>query len=98
MTTVCCNSGRRGTPAGRRWVGGALGMAVPCAGLALMPKCPACVAAYVALATGVGISTSAASYVRTGAILACVAALVVLGWRTFHGRAALRKARRRRSE
>ncbi|WP_144986734.1 hypothetical protein [Gimesia aquarii] len=32
--------------------------------LALMPKCPACVAAYIALFTGVGLSTPVAGYLR----------------------------------
>ena len=79
MNTVCCKSGRGRTFGGRRWLGGTLGMVVPGTLLALMPKCPACVAAYVALATGVGVSTSAASYLRGGAILLCVASLAFLG-------------------
>jgi hypothetical protein len=46
--------------------------------LALMPKCPACLAAYVALATGLGISFSAAAVVRTGLIGACALSLAFL--------------------
>jgi hypothetical protein len=46
-----------------------------------MPKCPACVAAYVVFGTGVGISISTASYVRVAIITACMAALVYLAAR-----------------
>jgi hypothetical protein len=62
----------------------------PGIGLALIPKCPACVAAYVALATGVGISMTTASYLRTGAIVVCIASLTY-----FAGRRAVRFVRSR---
>ena len=51
------------------WVGSA-------AGLALMPKCPACIAAYLALGTGVGISITAAAHLRTALIFAGITLLI----------------------
>jgi hypothetical protein len=55
---------------------------VPASVLALIPKCPVCVAAYVAIGTGVAIPVSAASLLRTGTIAACVAALALLAARS----------------
>ena len=42
--------------------------AIPGALLALVPKCPLCVAAYVAVATGWGISFTAATVLRSSLI------------------------------
>lgn len=72
--TDCCAHAPRPTwfgrcVAGLRWV-------VPAALLALMPKCPLCFAGYIALATGVGLSFTVASWLRLGLIVLCVAALV----------------------
>lgn len=47
----------------------------PVAILAVLPKCPACLAAYVALGTGIGLSLTAATYVRLSLIVVCVASL-----------------------
>jgi hypothetical protein len=46
--------------------------------LALTPKCPACVVAYVAVFTGLGMSLTVAAYLRTGAVTLAVIALAWL--------------------
>jgi hypothetical protein len=56
------------------WIG-------PGLGLALVPKCPMCVAAYVAAVTGMGISIPMAARLRTGLLFGCVAALAFLAIR-----------------
>ncbi|SFJ65369.1 hypothetical protein [Planctomicrobium piriforme] len=44
---------------------------IPGAVFAVVPKCPACVAAYVALATGVSLSWTAAAWLRFALIAVC---------------------------
>jgi hypothetical protein len=62
------------------------GWIVPSATLALIPKCPLCVAAYLALATGIGISLPTATYLRTMLIVICVASLVFMTARRLFSR------------
>jgi len=48
-----------------------------------MPKCPLCLAGYVAMFTGLSISFTAASFLRTGLIILCAATLVCLTAKQF---------------
>ena len=56
--------------------------ALPVTTLTLMPKCPGCVAGYVLLLTGLGVSVTAASAMRWSLIAISIAALAYLAFRT----------------
>jgi len=87
----CC--GRKAAVPRRGFWKRASGGVLPGALLVLMPKCPMCVAAYIAFATGVGVSVSTAAYLREGMLVVCVAALGYLAVRCFPGKAILKRAR-----
>jgi hypothetical protein len=62
----------------------------PTALLVLMPKCPLCVAAYVALFTGVGVSVSTARWIQILMLVFCLASLGYLAVRYWRGRSKAR--------
>jgi hypothetical protein len=47
------------------------GWIIPGAILALIPKCPMCLAAYIVAWTGIGLSFTAATYLRTALLVLC---------------------------
>lgn len=49
------------------------GWIIPGVVLALMPKCPLCLAAWISLLLGIGVTTSTATALHGGVILLCVA-------------------------
>ena len=93
MRNECsCHDRADGQVVERSWtraVRGAVSWIVPSVVLAAMPKCPVCVAAYVALFTGCGISLAAASSLWWIVVIGCVATLLYLALQT------LRRAMRR---
>jgi hypothetical protein len=78
MSGCCHASGDRKAPTRARTVREVFAWALPSAALVLVPKCPACLAAYVAVWTGLGLSLPTATYLRWALLVLCVASLLFL--------------------
>lgn len=87
-TRSCCAVPVRSSfPAGSkaRRAKDAGGWGVPALVLLLLPKCPMCLAGYVAAFTGIGLSVEAATWVRYSMLAVCVLVLTVLAARILRG-------------
>jgi hypothetical protein len=58
----------------------------PATVLVLIPKCPLCVAAYIALFTGVGVSVSTARWIQILLLMFCLTSLAYLAVRYWRRR------------
>ena len=78
--SACCGAARerKAIPKRAGKVRGIFSWVLPSAVLVLMPKCPACLAAYVMLGTGLGLSFSTARYMRWGLLGLCITTLLFL--------------------
>ena len=83
MSACCDAAGGRNTTWVRR-VREVFAWALPSAVLMLVPKCPACLAAYVALSTGLSLSLTTAAYLRWALLFLCVASLLFLFVKRLH--------------
>lgn len=55
---------------------------LPGALLLMMPKCPACLAAWIAIATGTGVSLTTAASLRTGLLIFSAGLLALMAVKT----------------
>jgi hypothetical protein len=78
MSACCGTAGNRKSTRPLRRIREACAWILPGALLVSVPKCPACLAAYVALWTGLGLSLTAARYLRGTLLFVGVASLLFL--------------------
>ncbi|WP_345737160.1 hypothetical protein [Prosthecobacter algae] len=74
----CCMDRPRSPGTSKRRVTQVTGFLFSSVTLILMPKCPVCMAAYVALITGISVSTAVASHLRLGLLIVCLSVLACL--------------------
>lgn len=60
------------------------GKVFPAFVIVMLPKCPACLAAYITVATGIGVSLTAAACLRSFLLGACVLTLCYFIVTTMH--------------
>ena len=76
MTAHCCAGGGPSRPLARRLFGVAASI-LPGVALVLFPKCPLCLAAWLTIVTGIGVSSAAVARVRGLIVVFGVAGVVL---------------------
>jgi hypothetical protein len=89
----CCDRRCSRTSAPSRGYLDTAGWAVSAAMLALIPKCPFCVAMYLAVGLGAGVSLSTAAHLRLALIILCAASLAYFVARHLRDSISLRRRR-----
>ena len=77
MTGTCCTSGRGPHSLARR-LSAVIASTLPAGLLLLLPKCPLCLAMWLALAMGVSFPAAGIAWMRGGIILLWVGAIGIL--------------------
>ena len=75
MNAECCGVYKRAGWSVSRRIRGRAGWLVPAAILTFLPKCPACLAVYIAMGTGIGIPFTTAKYLRGALLMLSLASL-----------------------
>ncbi len=86
MAGQCCTGEGPSRRLARRWAGATASM-LPGAVLVLLPKCPLCLAAWLTVVAGVGVSSAAAAHVRESIVVLWVATVAVAAARIIRRRA-----------
>jgi hypothetical protein len=86
MTGQCCTGERQSGRLARRRAGPAASILYG-AVVVLLPKCPMCLAAWLTVVTGIGVSAAAAERVRVLMVVFWFAALAVVAAQTIRRRA-----------
>ncbi len=91
MSAHCCTGRGLSRPLSRP-LSGAAASVLPGLALALLPKCPLCLAAWLTMATGIGVSRAAAAGMRELILVIWIAGVALAAAECFRRRGVRRSA------